>query len=204
MLHVWEQTVPDIQPSKTHTLYSPSSHQLPTESYHSFTCAPTTDPGNALTAKNKRFIPSLSDYLGHVDQSASLFVSESTIHSGARVWQQAFPEVQAQRSPKHLVQLCESGAHPILKSDSQSIEESTIPEPQTRGCTKTFSGVADADRDGGTPAEMTQFSASLADGTIVHLYNSLIDLSQFKDLLSTVSKIWKQHSDEIIPHLSAQ
>ncbi|KEQ61926.1 uncharacterized protein M437DRAFT_25949, partial [Aureobasidium melanogenum CBS 110374] len=92
--------------------------------------------------------------------------------------------------------------HEIYSSKNNS--QSTIPEPQTRGSTKTSPGVADADPNGGFPAEATQFSASLADGTIVHLKDSLITLSHFKDLVLTISQIWKQHSDKIIPQLFVQ
>lgn len=203
MLHVWERIVPEIQHSNTYTCILRIRTSSVRPSYNSYTCA-TPTKGNALTAKTKVFVPSLSNYLGHVDQSASLLVSESAIHPTARVWQQAFPEVEARKSPKHLVESRESGVHPNRRSYGQSIEESTISEPQTRPSTQTPLGVTDADSDEASATGTTHFSASLADGTIVHLKNSFINLSHFKGLVLTISKIWKQHSDKIIPQLFAQ
>jgi hypothetical protein len=101
----------------------------------------------------------------------------------------------------------------VDQSASLSASKSSI-HPRAREWQQAFSerpaiankslDLDDVDSKEGLPAETTQFSASLADGTIVNLKHSVINLSQFKGLVLTISKIWKQHSDKIIPHLSAQ
>ncbi|KAK6000139.1 hypothetical protein QM012_004127 [Aureobasidium pullulans] len=98
----------------------------------------------------------------------------------------------------------EPGVHPTHSSNGQSIEESTTSEPRASASIETSPSDADINPDEESPVETTQFSASLADGTIVYLDNSLIDLSHFKDLVLTVSKIWKQHSVKVASWLSAQ
>jgi hypothetical protein len=60
------------------------------------------------------------------------------------------------------------------------------------------------DSDGETPAQLNRYSATLADGTIVHSSGRSINQSQFEDLVLMVSEIWKQRSDEISSKLSAQ
>ena len=77
-------------------------------------------------------------------------------------------------------------------------------EPYDNAGTETPHDVDNADLHEKPPAHSNHFSATLADGTIVHSGWEKVTQSQFADLVSMVVKIWKQCSHEIIPKLPAQ
>jgi hypothetical protein len=70
--------------------------------------------------------------------------------------------------------------------------------------TGTINDNNDADLQGESPTQPNYFSASLADGTIVHNLKGDISQSQFRDLVLQISQFWKQHSQEIMTELSAE
>ena len=91
----------------------------------------------------------------------------------------------------------------IHKSDNTCDTSLEYSEPYDNAGTET-PDVDNADFHGKSPAHPNHFSATLADGTIVHSGKEKITQSQFADLVSMVVKIWKQCSHEIIPKLPAQ
>lgn len=140
--------------------------------------------------KNRVVVPSLFNYLGGLDQSANLLASNSAIHPLGRTWQQAYLDVSVDQTPKYLVQLRDLKAHPTQSSDGGCFQDSAVPQLRTHTSIGTSLDPDEPDSNGGRPAETTQFSVSLADGTIVHLRNSSINLSHFKDLVSTITEGW--------------
>lgn len=91
----------------------------------------------------------------------------------------------------------------IHKSDNTCDTSLEYSEPYDNAGTEP-PDVDNADFHEKAPAHPNHFSATLADGTIVHSGKEKITQSQFADLVSMVVKIWKQCSREIIPKLPAQ
>lgn len=79
-----------------------------------------------------------------------------------------------------------------------------ISKPCDNTITERPHGKDDANSHGGSPTQHGYFSASLADGTIVHNLLRNMTLSQFEQVVILTSEIWKQCSHEIRSHVSAQ
>jgi hypothetical protein len=92
---------------------------------------------------------------------------------------------------------------PIQISDERSVPSPTVPGLIGSTSIESSRHIIDADSRGDTPAQANYFSASLADGTIIHSSGPRT-LSEFEGLVSVIAKVWKQYSQDISSQVSAQ
>ncbi|THY79470.1 hypothetical protein D6C87_08987 [Aureobasidium pullulans] len=92
----------------------------------------------------------------------------------------------------------------LAKLDVNSTSSfSTISPTTTQSCTETQEPETEH-FDGGRRRDRTFFSASLFDGTIMFLWDGLIDLNGFKDLVMIVDGLWRKDSRDMSSRLPAQ
>jgi len=92
----------------------------------------------------------------------------------------------------------------LAKLDVNSTSSfSTISPTTTQSCTETQEPETEH-FDGGRRRDRTFFSASLFDGTIMFLWDGLIDLNGFKDLVVIVDGLWRKDSRDMSSRLPAQ
>jgi hypothetical protein len=96
----------------------------------------------------------------------------------------------------------ESGFHKHLTIQSP---DGMVDPDQSASGPRNDTGLekSDAASFGENAAQLGHYSATLADGTIVHNDLEPVTLSQFEDLVSLISQIWTQYSSKIIPQVSA-
>jgi hypothetical protein len=92
---------------------------------------------------------------------------------------------------------------PIQISDKRSVPSSTASGPIGSTSIESLQDIIDADSHGDTPAQGNHFSATLADGAIIHT-SGLRTLSGFEGLVPVVAKVWKKYSHDINSQVSAQ
>ncbi|THW52874.1 hypothetical protein D6D21_00675 [Aureobasidium pullulans] len=92
----------------------------------------------------------------------------------------------------------------LAKRDVNSTSSfSTISPTTTQSCTETQEPETEH-FDGGRRRDRTFFSASLFDGTIMFLWDGLIDLNGFKELVMIVDGLWRKDSRDMSSRLPAQ
>lgn len=92
----------------------------------------------------------------------------------------------------------------IHTPDDRCVTSSESPEPHDNATIENRHDIDDEKFYGESPAQSEYFSASLADGSIVHTLYRNTTLSQFGRLASETSKFWKQHSHLVRNQISAQ